>query len=362
MERKEHAPLFICSFHLPGTAALYHTCSHTQWYDTTSLFSIILKLTESLAREKIVRATPHKNTCRPTQHNKIPRIIHERTVNMKLKHLQSALSSVPTPQFTDPNITLEQYATSPELTSYIIYAALQNEDIGYGRTVLDLGSGTGMLSIGSAIAGSSHVTLVDCDVDAMAIARDNIEAMGIGEFDEDDEEGCVVEYLLAKINHVTKKGAVDSRAKAGRGRGRGKGGGRGGGGGHSPIQSVSVPIDPPHQVSPSDDGIPLSSNCVDTVMTNPPFGTKPGNAGIDITFLRTAIRLARRAVYSFHKTSTRQYLIKTVESWGYEIEIVAQMKFDIPKLYKFHTKDNVDVDVDLIRVNLVPKIPRTDNH
>lgn len=30
----------------------------------------------------------------------------------------------------------------------------------------------------------------------------------------------------------------------------------------------------------------------------------------------------------------------------------AQMKFDIPKLYKFHTKDNVDVDVDLIRVVL----------
>jgi predicted RNA methylase len=39
-----------------------------------------------------------------------------------------------------------------------------------------------------------------------------------------------------------------------------------------------------------------------------------------------------------------------VQSWGYEIEVVAQMKFDIPKMYKFHKENNVDVDVDLIRV------------
>ena len=85
-------------------------------------------------------------------------------------------------------------------------------------------------------------------------------------------------------------------------------------------------------------------------MTNPPFGTKPGNAGIDVTFLRTAIRLARRSVYSFHKLSTREYLLKTGASWGYHVDVVAQMKFDIPKMYKFHSKDIVDVDVDLIRV------------
>jgi len=90
---------------------------------------------------------------------------------MKLKHLQSALSSVPTPQFPDPDITLEQYATSPILCSYIINAALQNGDIGYGRSVLDLGCGTGMLSIGSAIVGTSSVTLVDCDEAAIEVSK-----------------------------------------------------------------------------------------------------------------------------------------------------------------------------------------------
>mmetsp|Transcript_21839 Transcript_21839/g.32400 ORF Transcript_21839/g.32400 Transcript_21839/m.32400 type:complete len:275 (-) Transcript_21839:6-830(-) len=268
---------------------------------------------------------------------------------MKLKHLQSALSSVPTPQFVDPNITLEQYATSPELTSYIIYSALQNEDIGYGRSVLDLGCGTGMLSIGSAIVGSNQVTLVDCDEGALAIAQENMKEMGFGAADEDDEDFCAVEYLLAKLKHIPRKDPSSSH-KAGRGRGRGKGrGGAAGRGSHAP----SAPIASPQSIGPFDDGIPLASNCFDTVMTNPPFGTKPGNAGIDVTFLRTAIRLAKRSVYSFHKSSTRQYLIKTVESWGYEVEVVAEMKFDIPKLYKFHSKDNVDVDVDLIRVNLL---------
>lgn len=283
-----------------------------------------------------------------------PSSFYNKITKMKLKHLQSALSSVPIPQFIEPNISLEQYATSPELTSYIILAALQNEDIGYGKTVLDLGCGTGMLSIGCAIVGSSHITLVDCDLDAMTIARDNVEAMEIEEFDEDDEERCSVEFVLAKLKHIPRKESSSHSDNHRGGRGRGRGKGRGGGRQYQ-MQTPAIPLDPPHQIGPLQDGIPFLSNCVDTVMTNPPFGTKPGNAGIDITFLRTAIRLAKRAVYSFHKSSTRQYLIKTVESWGYEIEVVAAMKFDIPKLYKFHSKNNVDVDVDLIRVNVVAR-------
>lgn len=190
------------------------------------------------------------------------------------------------------------------------------------------------------------------------MARQNLIAMEIINDPDDsddgydsDDEACVVDFLLAKLKHTSKgnnSGGNKSRGGRGRGRGgrnKGRGGGRGSG-----SSRASEPIDPPSCVSPTDDGVPLASNCVDTVMTNPPFGTKPGNAGIDVTFLRTAIRLARLSVYSFHKSSTRDYLLKTVESWGHQVEVVAQMKFDIPKMYKFHSKDIVDVDVDLIRV------------
>lgn len=86
------------------------------------------------------------------------------------------------------------------------------------------------------------------------------------------------------------------------------------------------------------------------ITLSPPFGTK-NNEGIDLQFLRTAIRLARRSVYSFHKTSTRPYLMKLLrEKWGLNAEVVAEMKFDIPNMYKFHKQKCVDVNVDLLRI------------
>ena len=36
----------------------------------------------------------------------------------------------------------------------------------------------------------------------------------------------------------------------------------------------------------------------DTVLLNPPFGTKPGNRGIDMKFLRQAVQLSKYRVYS----------------------------------------------------------------
>jgi 16S rRNA G966 N2-methylase RsmD len=43
---------------------------------------------------------------------------------------------------------------------------------------------------------------------------------------------------------------------------------------------------------------------VDTVILNPPFGTR--NKGMDMIFLKKAIEMANGAVYSLHKTSTRE--------------------------------------------------------
>lgn len=35
-----------------------------------------------------------------------------------------------------------------------------------------------------------------------------------------------------------------------------------------------------------------------------------------------------------------------------DVKVVAQMKFDLPKVYKFHKEKSVDIEVDLIRVTL----------
>ena len=78
----------------------------------------------------------------------------------------------------------------------------------------------------------------------------------------------------------------------------------------------------------------------DTVVMNPPFGTKPGNKGIDVLFLERGRRLLRPGgtLYSLHKSSTRAFLLKKAKKeWGMvEAEVVAELKFDIPQMYKFH--------------------------
>lgn len=202
-----------------------------------------------------------------------------------------------------------------------------------------------MLALGCAVVECDAVLAVDCDPDAMAVAQQNAEVLKID----------TIEFLLAKVSDtgvIVKKGG--SKADAG---GRGGCGGRGGGksrgrggrgkGGRGQQQHSTVSLDPD-----APDGLPLRDNCVDTVVTNPPFGTKH-NAGIDVRFLKAATRLARRAVYSFHKTSTRDYLLKKITTeWGYEAKVVAELKFDLPQTYKFQKQKSVDIAVDLIRISI----------
>ena len=77
-------------------------------------------------------------------------------------------------------------------------------------------------------------------------------------------------------------------------------------------------------------GIPLSSKCDDVKITNPPFETEY-KASVDITFLIAAVQLSRKAVYSFHRSSTRKYILNTIKETlrtSVGVEIVTQMKFE----------------------------------
>jgi ribosomal protein L11 methyltransferase len=51
-------------------------------------------------------------------------------------------------------------------------------------TVLDVGTGTGILSIGAAKLGAGHVLALDVDLAAVQAARDNMEANGVAEWVE----------------------------------------------------------------------------------------------------------------------------------------------------------------------------------
>ncbi|KAG5547467.1 hypothetical protein RHGRI_013232 [Rhododendron griersonianum] len=88
---------------------------------------------------------------------------------------------------------------------------------------------------------------------------------------------------------------------------------------------------------------------VDTVVMNPPFGTR--KKGADMDFLCAALKIASQAVYSLHKTTTREHVKRTAlrDYNAKSAEVLCELRFDVPQLYKFHKKKEVDVAVDLWR-------------
>jgi predicted RNA methylase len=78
----------------------------------------------------------------------------------------------------NPSLNLEQYPVSPRVAAELLYMAGFEHDDLQGRTV-DLGTGTGRLAIGAALMGSTHVTGVDADSRALALARGNAGMVGV---------------------------------------------------------------------------------------------------------------------------------------------------------------------------------------
>ena len=220
---------------------------------------------------------------------------------MKLKHLESAVQSVE--PFSEPKIALEQYATSPHLAARMIFTAHGLGDI-EGRRVCDLGCGCAMLSICAELMGADNTTGVDVDGSALVIARRNCERVGVE-----------VEFLLHDVPTLVLRPS------------------RGGG----------APFD--------------------TIITNPPFGTRVH--GVDMAFVQAGLRLAARAVYSLHQSSTRDHILRKARQWGVTATVVAEMRFDLPATYKFHKDKSRDIAVDMIHfrkpddvARLPPPLPK----
>jgi putative methylase len=91
--------------------------------------------------------------------------------------LEKFLSTVqPNPS---PKASLEQYTISDRVAADILYlAAYANRDI-VGKSVLDLGCGTGRLGLGAAFLGAETVTGVDVDRTALSIAYNGAKEHGL---------------------------------------------------------------------------------------------------------------------------------------------------------------------------------------
>ena len=80
-----------------------------------------------------------------------------------------------------PEASLEQYTISERVAADMLYlAAYGNSDI-VGKTVLDLGCGTGRLALGATFLGAKMVVGIDVDRVAVTLASENAEKQGLGQ-------------------------------------------------------------------------------------------------------------------------------------------------------------------------------------
>ncbi|TPP62546.1 NEDD8 ultimate buster 1like [Strongylocentrotus purpuratus] [Fasciola gigantica] len=203
------------------------------------------------------------------------------------KKLQSVLQSVS--GFSSPKIDLEQYPTSPHVAADILFNMQMMHGSIQGMSVADLGCGPGILSVGARLLGASYVISVDVDPDAISDFVGNLDSLDMRD-----------EAMDAVLCDVTRFGLENDR------------------------------------------------KLVDTVILNPPFGTNRSNTGIDMEFLKRALYIAESHVYSLHKTSTRDFVLRTIRDQKARAEVVAELRFDIPRMYKRHRQGSVDIEVDLV--------------
>ena len=94
----------------------------------------------------------------------------------KKRQLEMVLQDIP--YHESPKINLEQYSTPSIIAADVLWNANSIGDIN-GMKVVDLGCGTGIFAIGSALLGAVESVGVDIDIDAISIANSQAEKLGV---------------------------------------------------------------------------------------------------------------------------------------------------------------------------------------
>lgn len=188
--------------------------------------------------------------------------------------------------FRDPDIALEQYPTPPDLAAHILHLADLHGDIA-GQTVLDLGTGTGILALAAACRGPRRIIALERDADALAVAREN-------------------ERTVDPDTHVDWVRGDATRA-------------------------------------------PFGPDSVSTVVTNPPFGAQTGNEGADRAFLQTAASVASVS-YSIHNAGSREFVESFAADEGGTVTHAFAAALELPRLYGHHEREREEIEVELFRI------------
>ena len=92
----------------------------------------------------------------------------------------------------NPKAELEQYTTSEQIAANMLYLAAYTCGDILGKSVLDLGCGTGRLGLGAAYLGAGEVVGIDIDSSAIKTAKENASKAAL-----------TVQWIIGDIGAIT---------------------------------------------------------------------------------------------------------------------------------------------------------------
>ena len=189
--------------------------------------------------------------------------------------------------FDDPSPELEQYLTPPEIAAHILHVAALQGDL-TGKTVVDLGTGTGMLAIGASIGAPERVIALDVDPVALDRARRN----------------------------------------------------------ESHVRTASEPLIDWVQGDVSRHPLSLSGA---TIVSNPPFGAQRGNRHADRPFLEAACDLASVS-YTIHNEGSQEFVESFAADHGGAVTHAFRATFSLENQFEFHEDDRRELEAEVFRI------------
>lgn len=210
-----------------------------------------------------------------------------RSEHMKIRKRDIEIILQKIPPHPAPQINFEQYPTPADIAADILFSAFLGDDIAE-KTVLDLGTGTGIFAIGAKLLGAEDVIGVDIDGTGLAIAEGYAKNLSLD-----------IKFIEKDINKF--------------------------------------------------DITELSNKHIDTIFQNPPFGAQKGSRGADRTFLEKALSWGK-VIYSLHLTKTTEFIELLLNKLGGELVLKKNYRFPICHTYFFHTKEKVEFDITLFKI------------
>lgn len=196
-----------------------------------------------------------------------------------------------TKSFTTPKIELEQYCIDASCAVDIIYyAGFEYNDIN-NALIIDLGTGTGRLSIASAFLKASYILSVDIDMNALKVLKKNVQSLALNQ---------IIFPICADIEYFE-------------------------------ISKIKLP-----------------RNMKITTIMNPPFGVQTKFA--DRTFLGKSFNFSD-VVYSIHLTNPKiqKFIFNYIKQYNWKIDNILPFTMVLERIFPFHTKKTKKIDVNVYR-------------